>query len=536
MENESQIFISRKSGLRRELSTLDVFMVNIFGYSLGLALTTNPVFIGSFAPDSNIILVLFFGLLAALVSGITYGIFAAVMPRSGGDYVFISRSVSPLAGFLGSWGFTIAQLYGLAVNSNWAFSWALGPSAITYGNIISNKSLIDFGRAISTRNLSFLLSLAYILLIFLVALFGIKFTSRLFVVFFVIAITGTLLQGLAFFSTSHNQFISIFNEFMLKNQGIDNAYQLTTKLGAISHTSNTWIILKESFRTMPLGFLVFLGFSYSVYFGSEIIKPKKSQLIGIFGALAFGALIFMAVMGRYMQVVGPDFNASLATSAVTKKGIFPGGTSLTFFAGLLITSKPLNLIMNIGNLLWFALVPLVILQVCSRNIHAWSLDFLLPDKVSLTNKYGFPYYAGLIVMLISMLLSAITFFTGVTLIAAVALVALCYILAGLSASIFDYNKSSDYSVMPNFALKTIGGLSVTKLFGWLTIVFFSYILYACVKYPQLSGSTDNRAISMLIGIYSVGLIYFLWRKAWINQMLKRYGLDINHIWGKLPPY
>jgi hypothetical protein len=62
---DTQIRFDRKSGLVRQLSAKDVFLVNTFGYALGIALTINPVFIGSFAPSANIYAVLALGKVCA---------------------------------------------------------------------------------------------------------------------------------------------------------------------------------------------------------------------------------------------------------------------------------------------------------------------------------------------------------------------------------------------------------------------------------------------------------------------------------------
>jgi len=43
----------------------------------------------------------------ALAHATTYALFAAAMPRSGGDYVYISRTLSPVLGFISSFNWLV---------------------------------------------------------------------------------------------------------------------------------------------------------------------------------------------------------------------------------------------------------------------------------------------------------------------------------------------------------------------------------------------------------------------------------------------
>jgi APA family basic amino acid/polyamine antiporter len=524
----------QKSGLVRGFRTIDVFVFNVFGYSLGLALTTNPVFIGGFAPRSNIYLVLAFGLLASVFSGFTYGTFASAMPRSGGDYVYVSRTLAPSFGFLASWGFTIGQILGLAIDVTFAVTWALAPSAVTYGVMTGNARLAAFGAAISNPAPAFAVTLGYLVVLFLMALPGVKFTNRVFVVLFVVGVFGTLLQGYAFFSTSHTDFVAIFNRFMEGQTGLRDAYAVITRMGATPPVGAKQV-LWQSIKAMPLGFLVFLGFTYSVYVGSEVVTAKRSQNIGIYGALVFGAVIFFLFMGRYMAVVGADFNAALGSQNVLNQVKFPAGTSMTFFAGLLLRNKALNLLMNVGNLVWFALVPLVILQVCSRNIHVWTLDLLFPAAAAKTTKGGFPYIAGLFVLVGAAICATITYYENIPLVGAIALISIAYVLVGLSAIVFPSTRPHDFKMAPDIARKLWGGVPAISLFGWGTSALFMWIVLASLYFPQIFGTEDRRALVWVVIVYGVGIVYYLWRRTWLQNKLRKEGLTLGDIWNVLPP-
>jgi amino acid transporter len=83
------------------------------------------------------------GLIAALFNGFTYGLFSAIMPKTGGDYIYISRMIGMGYGFVASFGFTLAQLYGFALNCYWAFNQAVAPAIATFGMVRHDQRLVS---------------------------------------------------------------------------------------------------------------------------------------------------------------------------------------------------------------------------------------------------------------------------------------------------------------------------------------------------------------------------------------------------------
>lgn len=523
---EQSMRFDRKSGLVRQLNAFDVFLVNTFGYALGIAITINPAFIGGFAPSANIYLVLFFGLVAAIFNGVTYGLFSAVMPKTGGDYVYITRVLTPLIGFVANCGFTLAQLFGFALNCMWAFSQALAPSLTTFGMVAGLPGFVKAGTAVSNEATSFGLAIILMTVVLGVSLLGLRVTRWIFMVAFFVALAGPVIQAYALYSTTHDQFVLVFNDFMrgsgLSTLDYATVLELGKQRGLESHQSQVFL---ESIRALPLGFLMFLGFTYSAYMGSEVREASRSQFIGIMGALFLGSCFFFLVLGRYYYVVGNDFNAALSAESVSSR--MPAGTSMTFFAGILVTSVPINALMSIGNFLWFLLVPLVILQVCCRNIHVWAVDYLLPESVARTNRFGAPVRAAAIAWVLGVLLLTVSFVRhNYAPVGAVALASVCILLSGLAAVRYPTSR---------WFRQARSSAAVFRFFGIGTIVAFSWILWAAMKYPEISGSSGfTAALLWVIGVYGSAAAFFWWRRRALKRQLAKEGMSIDDIWGDFP--
>src|SRR5262249_61880407 len=85
----------------REVSLSDAFIMNTFGMNIAVGAVFLFLQGPAFFPNGNMLLAVIIGtLLMAFTLLWVYSTFAAAMPRSGGDYVYVSRSLHPFLGWL----------------------------------------------------------------------------------------------------------------------------------------------------------------------------------------------------------------------------------------------------------------------------------------------------------------------------------------------------------------------------------------------------------------------------------------------------
>src|SRR5919201_2323906 len=102
-----EVFARKATGLRREASARDVFIYNTNNQNIGLGVTFMVLLIPAFYVGGTMVsATILAGLLSLPMAGV-YAYFAAAMPRSGGDYVYISRTLHPFLGFLSSWNWVV---------------------------------------------------------------------------------------------------------------------------------------------------------------------------------------------------------------------------------------------------------------------------------------------------------------------------------------------------------------------------------------------------------------------------------------------
>src|SRR5216683_7602110 len=94
--SEGGMFLRNATGLIREVSVLDAFIMNTFGMNIAVGAVFLFLQAPAYFPQGNMLVAVIIGtLLMAFTLLWVYSTFAAAMPRSGGDYVYISRALHP---------------------------------------------------------------------------------------------------------------------------------------------------------------------------------------------------------------------------------------------------------------------------------------------------------------------------------------------------------------------------------------------------------------------------------------------------------
>ena len=112
--------------LRRELSLFDMTMIAI-GSAIGSGIFLTPALIARVLPSAAWILgVWILGGFTTMCGALTYAELGAMMPRTGGVYVFLSEAYGGLIGFLYGWAYFLVANTGAIAALALAFSTYLG--------------------------------------------------------------------------------------------------------------------------------------------------------------------------------------------------------------------------------------------------------------------------------------------------------------------------------------------------------------------------------------------------------------------------
>ena len=534
-QKRPEMFVRRASGLTREFGLFDAFAFNTLGFALGLVIMVTPLFVGGLFPGASIFGMLIIGTVLTVFNGLCYGLLSAAMPRSGGDYVYNGRILHPAIGFMSNWGFTWSQFLGIGIYTAWITNYALSSAILTLGYQTADTGLVSLGSLISTPLYTWAVGTVVMASVLVILLLPTRWVRRILTWGMVIAAIGSFATLVIFLSYSHQQFIQIFNDFMMKTVNLPNAYDSVINTATAQGYSVPPASLIATILSIPIGYWVYIGFTYSVYIGGEVKEPQKNQNRAILLSLLFGFIFYAATFGAYYNVVGSNFNDAIAYLNLNNPSAnpIPVPPVVNFFAGILAGNPILNALVGVSFFLWTYLLLIVMMTICVRNVFAWSFDHVIPEKLSAVSKHGQPWVASVTIAFVAWVLMGLYVFTPffIYVVNYTVIFSICFWITGVSALVFPYVRKDMFDAAPEVVKRKILGIPVVSIAGLISVILFSLILYSSFALPAFSGPVGPYATGFVVGIYAAGvLIYYAAR-----SYRKRAGIDLDLLHKEVPP-
>jgi amino acid transporter len=227
----ASLFTRKATGLVREARTIDALFYNVMWASVALSFAFVWLFY-AFYPGANLWVALGVAACMGIPGAFLYAMLSQIMPRTGGDYVFNSRSLSPSVGFAANFSFCfwLAIIFGLY--TTYMAAYGFGAMGRMFAGFTGSSGWLSFGDWFSTEWGLFItgtVALIVSALIFIVG--GLRVFLRIQVVVFALYALGTFLVpvivGLA---QSKAGFLANFNDYAV-NLGTDNAVAQLTASG-----------------------------------------------------------------------------------------------------------------------------------------------------------------------------------------------------------------------------------------------------------------------------------------------------------------
>src|SRR5206468_7999922 len=94
-------------------------------------------------PGANIVWVVVIAAVLCIIPTLLYGMLGMAMPRSGGDYVFVSRILNPVIGFAANFNVTMWFLLGIALFGSLLVPFGLASALSAGGSAGNNMGISD---------------------------------------------------------------------------------------------------------------------------------------------------------------------------------------------------------------------------------------------------------------------------------------------------------------------------------------------------------------------------------------------------------
>lgn len=534
------LFVRKSSGFVREASAFDAIVFNaVFSAPVGAVLAWGVFFSLSAFPGANIVAAILISFVLNIPIIIMMSSLASSMPRTGGDYVWVSRILSPALATISSFAAAFSALIGATFWARYFPVYALGPALVTFGEIFHNKSMISWGNSFQSNNTwIFIGSFLMIILMTLLLIAGTKRTLKWMNVSWIIASIGTFIAFIALAIGSKAKFIEHFNTLSAKYGSTGDAYhQVIAGGGAVAKTSSS---LTNWNATLPTVFVImtFMMWNWwSVYLSGELkgASSKSRHEKIMYSSLTWNVVFLVIGILLIYHVVGHDFMTAANTSG-NKAYVIPSAPWYQFLASITL-NVPVLTFLIVGSFLFWSL-PAMVGNVYQpvRAVFAWSFDRLLPEKLADVNpKTHSPVPAimtvmGLVTVMLVWSVKATTFATWLAL--GVLAGVVCIIIVAIAAFTFPSRRKDLYDNSP--ANSKFMGIPVLRIVSPLSILVMVFLVWAVLKYPALAiGSTKNAwwVPAFIGGIVVVGLLLYYIPKA----VRKSQGIDIDLVYQELPP-
>lgn len=545
----SGLFVRQASGLVRDVSMTNALFFNIaafVGTAIGWAIAFYALY-----PEWQGLGISAFAWMALLTSvacyflGMIFASLTTAMPRSGGDYVFTSRIISPFWGWLESWTLVGSSLTIIGFEIIVAIH-NIQLTGILLGVAFPGSAFHNAPNWLQDNTSRIIAGIIVMLVIAGIATLRTRTFHKVVTGLTIFAIVAVLISFFGAFTIDPNAMNSSLSALGTSAQSIMSA---ATKAG--------WSLGSPDFSftgLIGLGGLVsvilfqFIGFQFSSYIAGEVKgNVRRSVFFAIIGAL----IVAFFMNSFYMDVLGNHFGFQLSNAwgylywngnAATPLNGQPPFTPVMATA-VHPSFWPLWLFVALGNVTLNVLLCPVYAIFLSRIVLAWALDRQVPEWFSVVNeRTNAPLRVIVIAVLVGALFYLLTFF-GLSLASTtffgVLLAALTWIMPGFNAILIPYRRPDLFELTNN----TGKFLGLPKLV-WCGIIWLIFILpvyasafiWPIIQGLQTSGTaylglSNSSGIGWGLIFVIVGIAVYIVMRLVNNAR----GINVKMMFQELPP-
>lgn len=534
---EEKVFARKASGLVRGLSLLDAVGVGFMNQGLTPSMWVMiSLGLSVYAGGNLIVATILSAVLCGIGFSLVWGVLGGSMPRSGGEYIYNSRIISPLIGIAESFGNAFVWIMWIYVLA----PWTIDPGLVMVCQFLNLPALADL---FSTPLGLFLGASMVNLLGLLFVVFGVKVFAQAQKVVMGLGILGTVVILLVFTFTSRAEFTQAWNSVAAQYDSLDYQGFLQAARAAMAEEGKTLPTTWNWFDT--LGVMVagswLFAYSYCITFiAGEVKRPDRSIILGNLFAILIPAFFMLWLAIVLYRTVGFEFLSATAFVDEWLGGELAGYTLpwSPHFVGLaaILTRSPILLFLMAFSFVLFTLWWVALSYLAfPRILFAWGMDRMGPRWFTDINpRWATPvknhllcFVLGEIGILLYTLwqeqMSGLSV-TGMEIVSVFGVTA-------VAATIFPFVKKVRHiwEASPYRRWRVLGIPAVT-FGGIVNLIYLAILFVFFVIMPDLEGLTTGSLIFYLV-IWGLGIAWYYFWKA----RNRRVGIDVSMAYGELPP-
>jgi APA family basic amino acid/polyamine antiporter len=527
--DKGDLFQRKATGLLKGWSVRDAFIYSAFAINL----VTLGLWIFSFAPfipEGSLIWAISLAGLYLVFQAVTYASLIAVMPRAGGDYVWMSRVLGGGIGFV------------LAVTGWWFILWHWVP---IYANILNVQVLVPLATILGLDGVAgffgqpagvFTASMIVAILASILIALGMRTYARVQKFCFYGGVLGLGIMLVLLLVNSNADFVSAFNSEAQELYGAGgNAYQQTIEAGSMESAGPVSFAFGPTLFLIPMIVFFNLWSNWGATLYGEVrgASDFRRNIYAMGGALIVTSMVAVIMLLLFAKTFGWDFyyaanNAywSGAENAPISAWPYPGLLAAFFFDNPILQF----ILVSLLALWFFGWVGSVFLS-STRVVFAVAFDRVLPEWVSKTSRNGVPYAALALMLLPSIPISYLYAFGenfATYTLDATLVIAITFLGSAVAAAVLPWRKPEIYNASP-IARYTVLGIPLVTVSAVLFAAFLIFCLFKWLTDATYGINNPQSLIYMLV-LYAVALAMYV-----VFRLVRRaQGMDLNMVYDEIP--
>jgi len=483
----------------------------------------------------DMIVPLLLGAAIWLVAMFAYKYLLEAIPRAGGEYVYLSRIISPALGAMAGIGIAIAFTYILAANAN--FTATYFPFLLTaLGAAFNSSTISDAASNVTSQTAVATISVGMLLVVGACSFFPLRRVAQIIMALVIVQLVAFLVLGWLLVTHSHQDFVNALGQFSGKSTAYNDILAAAAKNSIPLGVSFT-----ASLLAVPFMVLNYNGVLYSYYVGGELKRPGRTYIWASVISVAVLIVVWVGVWLLMLNTVGLDFMQSQAKLGASDPTAYGAITSLQASAGglgygLVLSGDPISKIL-IGIAVPSAelAVDLAFVAVVTRVLFALAFDRLLPISLAKISERSAVPTNAIIVALVGGIVFALlaSYLNLANIVANLALFVALIILAGSVAALALPFRRPDLLLKPGMTeLPKMGGIPVPALWGAASTVLALIVITLIITHPDVFGAFSFASVATLVIVLGAGPVIYLIAR---QMRLSRSSIDLRLAMRELPP-
>jgi amino acid transporter len=542
-------FARRATGFVRDVKVRDAVIFNVLPACPGLVMAVSIFWVLSVFSQVNVYIAILITAVCSFVISGAFGLLSQIMPRSGADYILISRSLHPALAVGSSILIGTSSMIAMGYWGVFTAKICIGPMLTMTGVAADSSTLQDWGTTVTSNGWSMAIGLIEIGLLALVMAYGMRLMMRVQLWLFALGSVGFLVAAIVLLTTSQSSFISSYNDYARPFTHRADTYHFFI---AKAHEAGVNLSGGTDWHNTIVASGAFIAFGVWVWFSTNLAGEirqagTRKNWYSMLGGLALTFIPIVVMVALLYHTVGQTFLTAVnGISGDPTVYTLPNAPWWITLVAAIHTNTLFVAFLGLTFVAWAPLIVYIQIVQPVRALFAWSFDQVIPERAAAINERTHtPVFTLALITVCSIPFLYMAAYSA-NFLKVVALSTIVgfptFVLVGVSAILFPYRRRAAYEAsVSNISLL---GLPLMVYFGIGSVVAGLFGAWLWFAYPslglpragenlvaQLFTSPFRGGLALVAADLILGAVIYYAGKAWRASQ----GIDLSLNYLEIPP-